>query len=287
MMSNGTTSPGVAAADDQPPVLRERVEPLLEELAADVLEDEVDAAAVGRPHHLLDHVLRRVVDPDVQAELAARGRASRRSSALPITNAPASWASWTAAEPMPLPTELIRTRSAEPSRPRVKSMCQAVPKAIWVAAAASSLRLVGDPDQVPDRAGELLRVAARGREADEAGREAERLAPGPAVDALAAGRHQVRHHALADLPAGDALAERSDPPDDLDAEDERRLDREARDPFADVDVEVVQRRGEDVERDLARAGLRIGELLTCRTSEPPNSSNTTAFTTRPPSSDDE
>ena len=44
---------------------------------------------------------------------------------------------------MPLPTELIRTRSAGASRPRVNSMCQAVPKAIWVAAAASSLRLSG------------------------------------------------------------------------------------------------------------------------------------------------
>ena len=47
MMSNGTTSPACAAADDEPAVLAERVEPLLEELAADVLEDEVDAAAVG------------------------------------------------------------------------------------------------------------------------------------------------------------------------------------------------------------------------------------------------
>ena len=58
--------------------------------------------------------------------------------ALPITVAPASWASWTAAEPIPLPTALIITVSPGCSRPRVKSMCQAVPKAIWSAAAASS-----------------------------------------------------------------------------------------------------------------------------------------------------
>ena len=58
--------------------------------------------------------------------------------ALPITKAPASFASCTAAEPMPLPTELISTVSPTRSLPRVNSMCQAVPKAICVAAAASS-----------------------------------------------------------------------------------------------------------------------------------------------------
>ncbi len=40
---------GVRAADHEPPVLCERVEPLLEELAADVLVDDVDAPlAVSR-----------------------------------------------------------------------------------------------------------------------------------------------------------------------------------------------------------------------------------------------
>src|SRR6266498_4172099 len=59
----------VAAADDHPPVLGERVESLLEQLAADVLVDEVDATPLRDFHHLLDHVLRLVVDPEVQAEL--------------------------------------------------------------------------------------------------------------------------------------------------------------------------------------------------------------------------
>ena len=58
--------------------------------------------------------------------------------ALPITNAPASFASCTAAEPMPLPTELISTVSPGWSFPRVKSMCHDVANAICVAAAASS-----------------------------------------------------------------------------------------------------------------------------------------------------
>ena len=43
-MSNGTTSPAVSAAGDQPPALGKRLDRLLEQLAADVLEDEVDAA---------------------------------------------------------------------------------------------------------------------------------------------------------------------------------------------------------------------------------------------------
>ena len=63
---------------------------MLEELAADVLVDDVDAVAVGRAHHLLDHVLRRVVDADVEAELlrlrelvvAARGADHERAGEL-------------------------------------------------------------------------------------------------------------------------------------------------------------------------------------------------------------
>ena len=46
-------------------------------------------------------------------------------------------ASWTAAEPMPLPTELIITVSPARSLPRVNSMCQDVPNATWSAAASS------------------------------------------------------------------------------------------------------------------------------------------------------
>ena len=58
MMSNGTTSPEWPPQITRRPSFAERVEALLEELAADVLEDEVDAAAVRQPHHLLDDVLR-------------------------------------------------------------------------------------------------------------------------------------------------------------------------------------------------------------------------------------
>ena len=67
--------------------------------------------------------------------------------------------------------------------------------------------------------------------------------------------------AVTDLPALDALADRGDPPDRLDAERVRELDREARDALAHVDVEVVERRGGDVHDDLARARCGVGELL--------------------------
>src|SRR5205823_13441143 len=107
----------------------------------------------------------------------------------------------------------------------------------------------------------LLRITAGGAEADEAGLEAERLAAGQAVAAAAARVHQVRHHAVADLPALDALADLGDPPDDLDAEDERRLDREPGDALADVHIEVVERRGSDVDQHLPRARLRIGDVF--------------------------
>ena len=162
--------------------------------------------------------------------------------ALPITDAPASCASCTAAEPMPLPTELIIT---------VSPSCEPAAREEHVPGRAERDlergrllvgELVGDAHQVPRRS---RRAARRSRPTVEKlmkpGRQAERLAAGAAVAAVAAGVHQVRHHAVADLPALDALAELRDPADDLDAEDERQLDREARDALADVDVEVVER----------------------------------------------
>ena len=63
--------------------------------------------------------------------------------ALPITNAPARHASWTAAAPMPEPTELIITVSPSFSSPRVKSMWYEVAKAIWKAAASTSVMASG------------------------------------------------------------------------------------------------------------------------------------------------
>ena len=108
---------------------------------------------------------------------------------------------------------------------------------------------------------DLLRVAAAHREADEPGREAERLAPRSAEAALAAGRHDERVDAVAGLPALDAAADLLDVAGDLDAERVREVDGKARDPFADVDVEVVQGAGPDPDRHLAGARLRVVDLL--------------------------
>ena len=126
-------------------------------------------------------------------------------------------------------------------------------------------RVVGEPvrdaQQVPGAADELLGVAAGGREADEARVRAERLAARAAEAAVAARPHQERHHAVAFSPLFHALANGRDPADDLEPEDERRLDREARGALAHVDVEVVECAGEDVEQDLARARARRRHVL--------------------------
>ena len=58
---------------------------------------------------------------------------------VPITNAPACFAICTAAEPIPLPTELTSTVSPGRSFARVTSMCHAVPKAMLLAAASTSV----------------------------------------------------------------------------------------------------------------------------------------------------
>ena len=59
----------VAAADHKASVLAERVERLLEQLAADVLVREVGALIVRQPHDLAHDVLLAVVDAVVHAEL--------------------------------------------------------------------------------------------------------------------------------------------------------------------------------------------------------------------------
>jgi hypothetical protein len=89
----------------------------------------------------------------------------------------------------------------------------------------------------------------------------ERLPARPTVDAGATDGDQVRGDAVADRPSFDALTELGDASDGLDAEHVGEGDREPRDAFAHVDVEVVERRGGDVDDDLARAGNGIGEVL--------------------------
>ena len=160
---------------------------------------------------------------------SSAARASFSSElALPITVAPARRASWTAAEPIPLPTELIITVSVGGEPAAREQHVPRRPEGDLERGRRLVGELLGHAHQVPGGADELLGVAAGGAEADEAGGVTERLAAGPAVAAVAAMVHQERHHAVAGLPALDALADLCDPADDLDPEDERRLDREAR-----------------------------------------------------------
>ena len=168
MMSNGTTSPEWPPQMTRRPSLASESSPFWKSSPPTCSKTRsTPRPSVARITSATTSCVAWLIPTSMPSSVA---RASFSSEpAFPITNAPASLASCTAAEPIPLPTELISTVSPGPSRPRVKSMCQAVPKAIWVAAAASSHRLVRDADEVPGRAGELLRVAAGGREADEPG----------------------------------------------------------------------------------------------------------------------
>ena len=162
---------------------------------------------------------------------------------------------------MPLPTELIITVSPGP---QVAAREQHVPGRAERDLERGGLLVrdaVRDPDQVPRLDHDLLRVAAAGREADEAGRQAERLAAGAAVPALAARVHDVRVDAVAGRPALDALAELLDVARQLDAERVRQGDREAGGAVADVDVEVVERARPDPDEHLARPRARVVDLL--------------------------
>ena len=76
--------------------------------------------------------------PTSRPSPTARSSLSSRLE-LPITNAPAFFATCTAAEPMPLPTELISTVCPGRICARVTSMCQAVPNAMSAAAASTSV----------------------------------------------------------------------------------------------------------------------------------------------------
>ena len=69
----------------------------------------------------------------------------------------------------------------------------------------------------------------------------------------------LRTTPLPDVEAVDALPERLDHAGAVCAEDPRL--RHGRQPLADPDVEVVERRGPEADEHLSRAGDRIGDLL--------------------------
>ena len=163
---------------------------------------------------------------------------------MPITNAPASRASCTAAEPMPLDTELIRTRLADPQ------------------AAAAEQHVPGRPERDLQRTG--LLVGDRFGHADELLGRGEHVV-GEGAGAADADEHvaaqQVRHHAVAHGELVDPRPEPVHPAHGLEAQDVREGEVEPGDALTDVDVHVVQRADLDLDAHLPRAGLRVRDLL--------------------------
>ena len=86
---------------------------------------------------------------------------------VPITCAPASWASCTAAEPMPLETEFTSTVSADP---QAAAREEHVPRRAERDLERPGVLvgdLVGDAHELLRRAGHVLREPARPRDAEE------------------------------------------------------------------------------------------------------------------------
>ena len=85
-----------------PAAVGQAAEAVLQGLAADRVDDDVGAVAVGEAAHLVGEVGLDVVDAVVEAELGRAARACRRCDAVASTVAPARLASWMAAMPTPL-----------------------------------------------------------------------------------------------------------------------------------------------------------------------------------------
>ncbi len=200
---------------------------MLELPAAAVLVDDVHALPVRVAEHLFDDVVRRVVDPDVEPELARLlelVRAARRAD-----------------HECPRMLRDLDGGGADPAahrahehgltRPEPCPRDQHVPCRAERDVARGRLDVgdaVRDRDQLRRLADHALGVRARRAHADEpVRRRAERLTAGPAVDAPPAGRDQVDGDAVSDGPALDALPERRDASDRLHTGCVRKLDREA------------------------------------------------------------
>ena len=107
-------------------------------IAADHVDDDVDAAPIGDAVHLLDEVLRPVVDRRVRAELErprAFGVAFRRSRSFAArTSCPSA----IAIVPMPLVPPCTSTQSPSAAKPRSNRLTQTVNRVSGIAAASTS-----------------------------------------------------------------------------------------------------------------------------------------------------
>ena len=131
--------PPLHADDDQPPVGCQRLDVALEVFGAHDVEDNVHPVFAGGPAHLVDEVLRVMVD-EGSPHRALRSAARRCSlPAVTITRQPWRLASWIAAVPTPPAPPCTSTVSPACSRPRVNRLSCAVMKTSGTAAASTRL----------------------------------------------------------------------------------------------------------------------------------------------------
>ena len=114
---------------------------------------------------------------------------------------------------------------------------------------------VGDAHEVALGHRAVLGVATAARDADEVD-GGEVLAAGAGVDVVEIDAHQVGSNAIANLPlVGDGRSNLDDLAGQLQAEDAARIDREARDALAEIDVEVVEHARSHLDQHLIGCGL--------------------------------
>ena len=225
-----------------------------EEIATHVLVRQVRTGTVGDAHDLFDDVLLRVVDAVVHAELG-------RSLELVVTRRRADDAG--TAHGGELHSGRANARADRVDQHRLADR-QATAREEHVECRAerdlrrSSVRVgqpVGDAHEVALRDRAVLGVAAGTRDADEVIR-GEVLAAGASVDVVEIDAHQVGGNAIAHLPlVGDGRSNLDDFAGQLQAEDAARIDREARDALAEIDVEVVERARSHLDQHLIGCGL--------------------------------
>ena len=250
----------MAATRDEATILAERVQAGGEEIATHVLVRQVRTGTVGDAHDLFDDVLLRVVDAVVHAELG-------RSLELVVTRRRADDAG--TAHGGELHGGRANTRADRVDQHGLADRQATAREEHVERRAERDLRggrirvreTVGDAHEVALRDRAVLGVAAGTRDADEVIR-GKVLAAGAGVDVVEVDAHQVRRDAITDLPlVGDSRANLDDLAGQLEAEHAARIDREARDALAEIDVEVVERARSHLDQHLVGQGLRGLDVL--------------------------
>ena len=167
--------------DDEPAFEREAFQVLLDVVAADHVEHDVDAALAGDARDLGDEILRAVIDRMRGAHRRDRTSSCRRCRRSTITVAPKCRAIWIAVSPMPLVPPWISTVSPRRSRPRSTRLFQTVKNVSGRLAASITVKPRGDRQAESRGRRAVLRVTAARRQ------RANGIADAPVLHAFAAG----------------------------------------------------------------------------------------------------